>query len=295
MDRLKAFDNLKYVYVTCPVCGNDDYHYLIRFGYHQRFQYVRCNTCSTIYTNPRFHYDDNFIKLTYGENFHIYQKLKKKYNTANNKELDVFIQDNLNSNVIKFRYQILEKYVKPGKYLDVGCALGGYLLYGNKNGWTTYGTEICEPMYRFCRDKLHLQVYNKQLEDIKFKSSMFDAISLYHVIEHLPNPVVIMRELHRILKPNGIALIETPNCDALETRLKRLLIEIGLKKWNIAKGLIPGHLFEFNLKSFKYICGQLNFQLLYAHTYSHKNNTDRLSLRHLLNLGTKYRFIIRKR
>ncbi len=290
MNKHEEFDNLHYIYVPCPICGNDSYQHLIRLGYNQRFQYVRCKMCSVIYTNPKLVYNQNFINLAYGDDFHIIKRLKRIW--GNN--IKKFINDVLKSDVIIFRYKFMEKYVKSGNFLDIGCATGGYLVYGQHHGWNTYGIEICKPLYEFCKKKLNLKVYNKQLIDVKFKAEMFDAITLFQVIEHFDKPIPVLKEIYRILKPGGIVLIETPNCDALETKFKRLLIKLKLKIWHMAKGHTQEHFFEFNLKSFKYICKKVQFKILYAHTYTRKNNTDRLSLRHLLNLGTKYRFIIQK-
>ncbi len=288
--RTEMFDNLKYIFTNCPICGNDNYKQLIRFGYHQKFTYVRCKICSTIYANPKFFYDNNFINIAYGDDFHLHQKFMNKWN----KNINGFIENTLKSNVIKFRFKVIEEYVKSGNLLDIGCATGGYLIYGNKHGWKTFGTEICKPMYELCKNILKLNVFNKQLKDIKFKSNKFDAITLFHVIEHFEKPLEALKEIYRILKPHGIALIETPNCDALDTIVKRLLIKLKLKVWDMPKGRVPGHFFEFNLKSFKYACKKLNYKIIYAHTYSSKKHTDRLNLRHFLNLGTKYRFIIQK-
>ena len=53
------------------------------------------------------------------------------------------------------------------------------------------------------------------LKDAHFENSFFDVIRLSHVIEHLPNPKATFREIHRILKPDGIIYLTVPNTRSL--------------------------------------------------------------------------------
>lgn len=98
-----------------------------------------------------------------------------------------------------------------GRLLDVGCGLGA-LFSAVGDQWEMYGVERSA----FCVDHIRerypdVTVYNEDLSAIGFDDGFFDAIELSHVIEHVRDPIPLMRELHRILKPGGWLLIGTPN------------------------------------------------------------------------------------
>jgi predicted SAM-dependent methyltransferase len=78
------------------------------------------------------------------------------------------------------------------------------------------------------------------IHDMAYPTESFDAISMFHVLEHTPNPVAVLRECHRILKPNGEIVVGVPNFDSLVFSL------VG-KTW---VGLqLPSHVQHFSPKS----------------------------------------------
>ena len=105
-----------------------------------------------------------------------------------------------------------------GKVLDVGCGSGGSLAFLARLGWTCYGIEPGPRSRTYAQDVLGLTVHQGPLESCGFPDSFFDVVTMWHVVEHLANPPATLREIHRVLKPDGVLVLRTPNVDSWEAR-----------------------------------------------------------------------------
>ena len=111
------------------------------------------------------------------------------------------------------------KNSKPGKIIDVGCGLGWYLSTLN-NSWQKYGTDISS--FALNNASKYCKTINGDIEKILKKKKIkqkFDYIIFSHVIEHLKNPIFVLKKLKGILKKSGTLLLETPNFDSAAFRL----------------------------------------------------------------------------
>lgn len=108
-------------------------------------------------------------------------------------------------------------YVPNGKLLDVGCGDGLYIDYMRRLGWEVEGVEIDERAAGLSRQRGFI-VHCGTLIEQKFEDNRFDAIVLSHVLEHVHDPVGLLRECHRILKTTGLIRIFIPNVDSLGHR-----------------------------------------------------------------------------
>lgn len=106
------------------------------------------------------------------------------------------------------------QYVPEGKALDIGCGIGNYLRILREFGWEVYGIEPSEKAAKTGREKFGLNVRSGTLLDHRFPDDYFHFISMNHVLEHLYNPVEVLTEAKRILNPDGMILIRTPNMDS---------------------------------------------------------------------------------
>jgi SAM-dependent methyltransferase len=107
-----------------------------------------------------------------------------------------------------------------GKILDIGVGGGSYLYRLKQLGWNTFGVEPSAIGWHRARS-LGLNVFHGPLEDAAFPDKFFDVIRLSNVLEHLPNPRATFKEIHRILKPDGLVYVTVPNTDGLGFRLFR--------------------------------------------------------------------------
>jgi SAM-dependent methyltransferase len=109
----------------------------------------------------------------------------------------------------------------PGRVLDVGCGRGVLLQEFRRRGWEVQGTELSEQAASYARQTLKIPVEIGSLETLHFPANHFDAVTLWHVLEHVVNPRALLAEINRILKPDGVLLIAAPNFGSLEARVSK--------------------------------------------------------------------------
>jgi len=106
---------------------------------------------------------------------------------------------------------------KEIRLLDVGCSSGAFLHIAARLGFAAEGVEPA-PQAAQAANSAGLVVHQGLLQDIKLPAQSFDAITLFEVIEHLKEPLALLQECRRILKPGGILLIGTANTDSWTAR-----------------------------------------------------------------------------
>ncbi|GFP43539.1 hypothetical protein HKBW3C_02669 [Candidatus Hakubella thermalkaliphila] len=147
--------------------------------------------------------------------------------------------DGRNQNIVIYFRKIMsfEKKKKKGRILDVGCGDGKFLLHFKERGWEAFGVDVSETSYRLARQRLGRNVFNCELKDCHFPDSYFDVVTLNHVLEHMLDPNEQLREVHRILKDDGILLLSLPNINSLQFKISR-------ERWF---GLdLPRHLYHYS-------------------------------------------------
>ena len=189
-------------HIACPVCGaNDERELWTKRG----ARYVKCARCSLVYENPRLSTEE--LKQLYSSHSYYVQMPGKEPNSG---------YENYHSQCTpqlqREYFSIVQRFarVKTGRFLDVGCGTGGVVATAKGCGWEAVGQEISDWAVEQAR-KLGREIINASLLEAAFPENYFDAVSLFDVLEHLPSPVNYIKEIHRILKPGGLLVIETPN------------------------------------------------------------------------------------
>jgi 2-polyprenyl-3-methyl-5-hydroxy-6-metoxy-1,4-benzoquinol methylase len=212
----------------CPVCAHEGHYAFtgqdLMFSGDRRYDYHACAGCGAVYQYPAPTSED--IKSFYPDDYNIYQppgKIKlppglerawlKHYGGYTQLDTSLF-SDLLAPLTRLFKASRPLRYVADGTLLDVGCGNGKYLLQMQQLGWSVKGVEFNEKAVGLCRSN-ELDVFQGDLLQANFSSNCFDAITAHHLIEHLPNPVEVIAEMARILKPGGQLLIRTPNTNSL--------------------------------------------------------------------------------
>ncbi|MDI6854252.1 MAG: class I SAM-dependent methyltransferase [Deltaproteobacteria bacterium] len=135
---------------------------------------------------------------------------------------------------------ILWLKAKPGgRLLDVGCGSGALLETFRSLDWRVEGVEVDPKAAEQARSK-GLTVRLGTLDEQQYPPDFFDGITLSHVIEHVHDPIGLLRECRRILRPGGLLVATTPNLESW-----------GHSKFQSAwRGLEPPrHLYLFTLRS----------------------------------------------
>ncbi len=125
------------------------------------------------------------------------------------------------------------------KLLDVGCGTGDFLKIAKENNWTVSGIEPNEQARKIANIKTEHSVFEiEQL--LKFEPSSFDTITLWHVLEHLPNLEDHISVFKKLLKPQGTLIIAVPNYKSYDAKYYK-------EFW--AAFDVPRHLWHFNKTS----------------------------------------------
>lgn len=207
--------------VSCPFCGRAEYRLLHR---EDPFQMVKCSSCQFIYLNPR-PTGDALLRF--------YQDYLPE------DESSVEAWKRMMESVFEKAANLIERYKKRGRLLDVGCGFGFFLSEMRGRGWEVLGVEISQKAIDYAKQSLGLTVYPGPLERIAFPESDFDVVSGFYVIEHLPQPMEFLKECYRILKPGGLLLLRYPHTTPIKTLLRFFGIENRLYD-------LPAHLSDFS-------------------------------------------------
>lgn len=140
----------------------------------------------------------------------------------------------------KRHLQIISRYVRPGRLLDIGCASGGFLVQAAHAGWDVTGIEPNETLCEEARKNLSSKgkVLCATLETARLEGD-FDAISAWDVLEHVPDPQGFLNACSRLLRPDGCLFLNVPDLDSRPARI------LG-HRWPL---LLPEHLNYFNRKN----------------------------------------------
>jgi 2-polyprenyl-3-methyl-5-hydroxy-6-metoxy-1,4-benzoquinol methylase len=104
--------------------------------------------------------------------------------------------------------------VSPGKLLDVGCGSGEFLNDMQTLGWEVEGVDFDSKAVQQAHIKYGIKVHLSNLENVGYPDNSFDAITMSHVIEHITDPIALLKECYRILKPGAYLVVTTPNINS---------------------------------------------------------------------------------
>src|SRR5579872_2455391 len=193
----------------CPWCtGRKSNSWWLNRGKSQ-FSLLCCATCRLLYTSPQLPPQE--IAHWYGQSY--YGEQNSRFN---------FIFETLITWFRRRRAARLCKYrTAPGAVLDIGCGRGHFLSALRESGWSCTGTELSETAAQHARDVLKLDVHTGPFSDGSFPNSSFDAIYLWHVLEHIASTKDALTSVRRILRPGGMLVIALPNVESWQARLCR--------------------------------------------------------------------------
>jgi len=106
---------------------------------------------------------------------------------------------------------VISKYKIGGSVLDIGCSSGGFLGYLKDGPWKLHGIEASPPTAERARARTGAEVFTGDVLDADFASESFDVITCTDVLEHLYEPLEILRKVSKWLKKDGIFYLFHPD------------------------------------------------------------------------------------
>jgi len=134
------------------------------------------------------------------------------------------------------------------KLLDIGSGSGELLYFAKKAGFDVLGIEPNKGYAEFCKNKLSLPIFNGTYEEADIKESEYDVIFMNEVLEHMPDPMSVLRDIHSFLKTDGIVIVNVPD------------IEIG--KHSPLKRFHYAHIYNYNHICLKKIIEKSKYKIL---------------------------------
>ncbi len=217
----------------CPVCRCEIFIPVFTAAGEQ---FVRCSDCGLLMINPRPIHSQVLDTYSHGYSQGYIAKKGSKLKRARRSAY------------------LMKKFVMGGRWLDVGCSAGLMVLAAQEAGFDAYGMDVDDSGVGYACSRLGLSnVYKGYFEDQGFSDGYFNVISLYDVIEHVPDLNRSMAELKRILAPNGVIEIWTP--DVSHWRRPKYLPD-----WDAIKP--SEHLYYFDLSTLSLLLKRHKLKIL---------------------------------
>lgn len=235
--------------IKCTLCGSEEISFIpntVRNDIEHQYKMYRCEHCETHFLYPRpiseqlqNYYDGQFREEVHTQNYYDYEILNKVFcrftpeakQRVQRVEADLNVQDDV---------------------LEIGCSVGYFLDAVAQKVNSVCGTEWDQKAKQYiidCKRYENIQVATNP-DDFGRK---FDKIFMFHVLEHIEEPIVFLKGLTSLLKENGVIYIEVPNVD--DILVKTYQCE-AFKKFYYKKA----HLYNFNEKSLAYVFEKAGYQ-----------------------------------
>jgi len=252
-------------YPNCNLCGSNSYKVIFKGipdeggDISEKYkssgneiatdQIVKCNKCGLMYVNPRL--KSELIIKGYSEGSD-----EKFVSQAKGREI-----------TFKKSLKLIEKYSKKGRILDLGTAGGSFLYVAKQNSWEVYGIEPNKWLCKWGKKHYNLDIKQGTISDVKYPKEYFDVVTLWDVLEHTPSPREVLTEVNRILKKNGLLVVNYPDIGSWIAKLMR-------SKWIF---LLTVHLYYFTPRTIKMMLKKTGFE-----AFKIKPHFQKLSLGYLV-------------
>ena len=236
---LKALETIE---VPCNLCEARDF---VPLSVNCSLNIVRCRACQLVFVNPQPTVE-----------------ALREYHAAS----ELLSQDGWSSYFDHSQKQIRELWeerltdVKRWKQapnvslLDVGAGYGDFLHYVSKQGWQVSGFEFSPAVAQVSQKKYGIPLAVGDLFEMPFPDHSFDIITMWHVLEHLADPMAVLRRLFELLRPGGLLVIEVPNLNCLVRKSYQVPLTVNL------------HLYHFSPTTLSSLVSAAGFNVLRSHS-----------------------------
>ena len=152
----------------------------------------------------------------------------------------------------------LAQYKSQGRLLEIGCSFGFFLSMVKERGFDPYGVDLSLNAVRYAAQTLRLPVRHGTVFDAKFPEEFFDITVMLGVFEHLLDPLETLGEVFRILRKEGVLIVEVPNANfnLLRGKISPSLFYIGNHVLNFTPKALNGMLERSGFRCVKIWCGK---------------------------------------
>ena len=210
---------------------------------HEEFALTKCRQCEFLFTNPR-PTPDGLSRYYESEEYISHQN---KSNTLIN-----WIYSIARKFTLSWKFRLISKHLRTGKALDIGCGTGHFLAKLKSKGWTVQGIEPDSGARAIATEQLGYENIVDSFDMINSKNE-YDLISLWHVLEHIPDLDDYLTRIKILIKKNGRIFIAVPNHDSFDAAHYK-------DYW--AAYDVPRHLYHFNQNSMKKLAQKFGLKIV---------------------------------
>jgi len=230
----------------CPLCKSGLFlnHLVVKDHSvsQESFTICKCCNCNFLFTNPRP--DKDHIGDYYKSEDYI-SHTDKSTNWIN------LIYKQVRKFTLQQKVNWINKHTpQKGRLLDYGCGTGHFLNHAKNKGWDSIGYEPSPEAASIARKKFNLILYDK-VDELN-KEKKFDAITLFHVLEHVHDLRGTLELLLKRLKKRGTLFLAVPNFDSYDSKLF---------KENWAALDVPRHLYHFTQETMQYLAEEFDLRI----------------------------------
>lgn len=220
---------------SCPLCRDSEI--VVTDAECRLFM---CCSCNLVFDNPR----------------PALEEIRSYYSRPNQYD-DWLAKGKERESLWRRRLAMVLRYATPGSLMDVGAGIGQFLALARPHFNSVIGTEISATAALIAADKFGIEVLTGTVDEIDFSGRMVQNLTLFHVLEHVPEPLALIRKAHSLLTPEGILFIAVPNeIFSLRNMVRRCLNRLGVSrisyrgKLGIPPITLDGSLAEIHLSHF---------------------------------------------
>ena len=225
---------------ACPLCGAQGTFSTVPAA--EPYHLYRCANCTIVFLFPlptAADLDGLYSEVYYG-------KERRKFS--------ILIEAGI-AYLTRLKWKRLKPLTQQGdRLLDIGCGRGATVRLARADGVEAYGLERYFPG---APESPH--IFYKDLADSKFPDNHFQVVIIWHVLEHLADPIAAVREIHRILRPGGWLSLAVPNFGGAQARA-------SASRWFHLD--LPRHFWQFEPRSLESTLEQAGFRVARRNTLS---------------------------
>ncbi|HEX9890138.1 MAG TPA: class I SAM-dependent methyltransferase [Nitriliruptorales bacterium] len=242
------------IHAPCAVCGGDEPTPAFDVG---RWHVVACGACGHRYVDPR---PDGEVLRT--EVYHEHYFANPAFHATDGDAYHGYMDYRRDRPHIEARLREVLDHVEakraPGRLLDVGCGFGFFVALAQRSGWDAWGAELNHHAVAWGREHVTDRVVEATVDDLPFEDASMDLVTLFDVIEHLPDPAHDLVEVARVLRPGGHLVVATPDAGSLAARV------LGARWLEVQRA--PEHLHFFDVPGLSRLLANAGFAAIEWHT-----------------------------
>jgi 2-polyprenyl-3-methyl-5-hydroxy-6-metoxy-1,4-benzoquinol methylase len=210
---------------------------------------VQCNRCGLVYVGIQPKAEE--LYALYGETyFHNDQSGEVGYTNY------IADEDNIRITANR-RMAFIERFAKnKGRMLDVGCAMGFFLDVASQRGWQVEGMDVSNFAVDYVQERFGHTAHVGSLTEMALPENSYDLITMFDVIEHVPDPQANMKKIATLLKSGGIYELATPDVGSIPARLTG-------KRW-IGYKMSDEHVYYFSVATLTKMLNQAGFDVVHV-------------------------------